>query len=235
MVKRFFRVFLLALISIGVAPVFVNAQENIDSPSEELTLEVIENSADKVVIDRADYDSDIEFNENVNKYINDSNIMGVAVIDTRESISLKDNDLITPKGILLPYLSNIRNLGQSAFSSELLNTIWAQPGIPATLTNSYSVTTNYSNSTSISSLVVTTSLGFNVSKSHTVTYTGGPYTAPKTHNGKKVDHVRIYANPVKVKYRYDIYKPRRNKYYKAGNGQANKPVGVFYGKEFRYQ
>ncbi|MFF2179041.1 hypothetical protein ACFVT8_21630 [Lysinibacillus sp. NPDC058147] len=69
--------------------------------------------------------------------------------------------------------------------SKILNTLWGEPGINISLTNTYSTSATLEGTmTGFDKSTVSAAVGFNVSKSFSVSYVG-EYTAPTTHNGKK--------------------------------------------------
>lgn len=196
------------------------------------------------VIDRIDYATDEAFELALNQLLNDPDIMSVAALDTREALEPElfgvDDELIQPMGMLLPYIKNVRHLGDYV-QNVTLATVWASPGIEAQLTNSWTRTATFSTSTGIKAAEVSMGLNFTIGKSYTVSYSG-KYTAPNWHNGKRVDHVKLYAKPIREHWGYDVYEPTGwswsclcNPIVKTGTGMAYKPIGVSYTKSFVYQ
>ncbi|MBU5594861.1 hypothetical protein KQI76_06755 [Amphibacillus sp. MSJ-3] len=178
----------------------------------------------------------------LNQLLNDPNVMSVNAIDTRDSLESElfvDEGLIQPMR-LLPYIKNVKHVGDYV-QNVTLATVWTDPGIKASLTNSWSRTATFSSNTGITRNKVNLGLNFTVGKSYTISYTGS-YTAPKTYNGKKVKQVKLYAKPIREKNTFDVYEPTKfswnlfaDPYQKNGTGTAYKPVGVSYTKTFVYK
>lgn len=141
---------------------------------------------DSKVIGRANYTTDEKSEMILNQLLNDPNVMSVNAIDTRDSLESElfvDEGFIQPMR-LLPYIKNVKHVGDYVQNVTLV-TVWADPGIKASLTNSWSRTATFSSSTGITRNEVNLGLNFTVGKSYTISYMGS-YTAPKTYSGKKL-------------------------------------------------
>ncbi|MEB7454809.1 hypothetical protein [Lysinibacillus sphaericus] len=190
---------------------------------------------EEIVVDRANYNSELDFENAVNSYMNDENILTVTVIDSNRTI--EENLGVQPMSAFVPYADNVFLAGRTQ-GTQLLNTLWGEPGIEISLTNTFSASATLDGTISgFNKNSVSIAVGFSVSSTHAVSYTG-KYTAPANHNGKKVRRVELSAYPVLDQYHFDYWVPERQiistKYVRAGSGVAGKPVGVSYTKTYRY-
>ena len=161
------------------------------------------------------------------------------LLSTRNSE--ESGDLVIQPNILLPYATNVSYVGDYSQNNVTLDTVWADPGIEASLTNSWERSATFSSSTGITGTELSMALNFTIGEKYTVSYTG-KYTAPSTYGGREVDLVKLYAHPVREKYTFDVYEPTKQSwnpfadpYEYTGTGSAYKPIGVYYQKIYVYK
>ena len=197
---------------------------------------------DEVIIDRDDYFLESDFEQAVTKYLNDENITTVTVINTDNTVTTEpsklDDYLVQPYSKLLPYATNVLYAYQTQ-GTQLLNTLWGEPGMTINLTNSYSASATLNASFGVDKGMVSGALGFSTTSSHTISYSGS-YLVPDTISGRKVSRAKLNAYPVLDVYTFDYYEPERTnliftKYVYVGQGTAGKPVGVSFTKTYEYK
>nr|WP_090885719.1 hypothetical protein [Evansella caseinilytica] len=113
-----------------------------DNESEQEEQALVELGSE--VIDRADYGSEDEFEQALNQLINDPDVLGVTAIDSRDSV---EPVLIQPNK-LLPYIKNVKHQGDY-IQNVTLATVWADPGIETSLTNSWKRSATFSSNNSL--------------------------------------------------------------------------------------
>ncbi|WP_240371890.1 DUF6426 family protein [Anoxybacteroides rupiense] len=147
-------------------------------------------------------------------------LVGVAVayIQTENESFLKNNSIVTPQWASGYYLKNMSS-GEACGTKIIRQSTFAGPAT-ATLSVKEGVNASWSSNTNVSAEVVSTGLGFNVTKSYEVSDT---YQI-KVPSGKTYT---IVARPYYQTYNFDVwYDPIIGSDYKAGYGNAFKPIGV---------
>ncbi|MEH7452849.1 hypothetical protein [Gottfriedia acidiceleris] len=111
-----------------------------------------------------------------------------------------------------------------------------EPGVTIGISQTKSVATTISSSYGASNSALTASLGWDVTKSESVSISGS-VTVPNTVNGKKVAKLALKAYPVFKTKKYDVLKmPWYSIYWSLeGTGTAKKAYGVEYKKTYTYK
>lgn len=158
---------------------------------------------------------------------------GITVIDrnllnSKFSIEDLDEDEIISR--MASYkVSNVKYLGEYIDYGTVYQTLSGESGITLNLGLQKSISASVTNTFGVSNSDISSSVGFNVSKSYSVSY-GGSYTVPSN-----VNRAVLKAHPLYEKYEYGIY--LRGKMglpdTRMKTGYALKPIGIHYSKEFR--
>lgn len=74
---------------------------------------------EEIVVDRANYNSELDFENAVNSYMNDENILTVTVIDSNRTI--EESLGVQPMSAFVPYADNVFLAGRTQ-GTQLLNT-----------------------------------------------------------------------------------------------------------------
>lgn len=158
---------------------------------------------------------------------------GITIIDrnllnSKFSIEdLDDNEIVSKMASYK--VKNIQNLGEYIDYSTVYQTLSGASGITLNLGLQKSISASVTSTFGVSKSDISSSVGFNVSKSYSVSY-GGSYTVPSN-----VSRAVLKAHPLYEKYEYGIY--LRGKMglpdTRMETGYALKPIGIHYSKEFR--
>ena len=144
--------------------------------------------------------------------------VSVAYTETKNLSLSKNNSVVTPQLATGYYLKNIHT-GEACGVSIIRQSTFKGPST-ATLTVKENVSATWSSNTNISASTVSAGLGFSVTSSYEVSDT---YQI-KVPSGKTYT---IVARPYYQTYNFDVwYDPIIGSDYKAGYGNASKPIGV---------
>ena len=126
-------------------------------------------------------------------------------------------------------VKGVRDLGEYIDRSNALETVSGNSGMTLNLTLQKSISSSASVTFGVSNSVISHSVGFNVSKSYSVSHSGS-YKVPSN-----VNRAVVTAYPLYNKYEYGIYLRGRmgQPDVRMKTGYALKPIGIHYEKSFR--
>lgn len=157
-------------------------------------------------------------------------------LDTSE-LEMTDSEGIAPCHTQEWIIDNVVHEGSWVdYDSPLGKVLSGAPGV--TLDKSYSRqwTAETNLTVGIDKSAVSKELGFSLTLSISAT-SGGSFTVPEYHNGKKVERVELVSYKLWDKYTYDVYLDSTHftnpVYY--GNYYANKPYGIHFEPVYYYE
>ena len=152
-------------------------------------------------------------------------IIDKSLLDTVSNENENDNEIMSR--IASYKVKDKKYIGQYIDYNKALKTISGNSGVELNLSYSKSVEASVSTTFGVSKSDISSEVGFNVSKSYTVIYSG-TYTVPSN-----VKRATLTAYPLYDKYEYGIY--LRGKLgqpdVKMKTGYALKPIGIHYEKK----
>lgn len=232
--KKFLYIFSVLLLAINIIkPVFAN-EENF---SKDLIISDYTEEENVLVID--DSMTNSEQKAIIDEFLANPELESLIVLNASEL--LEDHvpyDDIKPKarlGVNMYKVNNIRN-GNDVIGSSAIVTAIGEPGVTIGISQTKSVATTISSSYGASNSALTASLGWDVTKSESVSISGS-VTVPNTVNGKKAAKLALKAYPVFKTKKYDVLKmPWYSIYWSLeGTGTAKKAYGVEYKKTYTYK
>ncbi|MDR3224724.1 MAG: hypothetical protein LBT52_00300 [Clostridiales Family XIII bacterium] len=145
-----------------------------------------------------------------------------------------DNEHIAPVTTLsvslLPWrVKNVKTLSYGLSSNPIAITS-GQPDITIGTAKTSSIPSSYAASFGVAASVVSASVGFRVTGSTSMTYSG-TWTIPSKHNGKSVKKGYLEARTIYLRKSYDIYRLSTRQ----GTGTAKKAKGVDFSKSYTYK
>lgn len=156
---------------------------------------------------------------------------GITIIDNSllnssfdiSQLSINDMPLRAPRY----KVQDVKNLGTYVDYSRSFGTVSGNKGVTINLSKSISVSSSISSSFGASYGQVSSAVGFNVSSSSTLTYSGS-YKVPSN-----VSRAELIAYPLYQRYQYSVYLKGKSwiKDTKLGVGYAYKPIGIHYNKK----
>ncbi|SDZ48763.1 hypothetical protein SAMN05421736_11476 [Evansella caseinilytica] len=217
------------------------------------TTQVLADSPENPVIYAEDFADEEELYEKVTELLNDPNVEGVSVINEEQSTPGSLNELTAGSvasreqvsennvGILSawlrpgqyrthgPYRIQRINNGKDTYGSTI-NKVAGDPGVTIKLDYSKSVAASHTSTFGLDLKYVNAAVGFNTTRSYTVSYSGS-IKVPKKNNGKKVKRLTMEAKPIFENRHLRVWHKREYK----GVTTAKKPVGIYYKKVFTYK
>lgn len=232
--KKFLYTFLVLLLAFDfIKPVFAN-EENLSKDC--ISHNYIEGE-NVLVID--DSMTNSEKKSRIDEYLADPALESLIVLNASELLEEHvPYENINPKarlGINMYKVNNIRN-GNYVTGTSVIAIAIGEPGITIGISQTKKVATTISSSYGASNSVLTASLGWDVTKSESVSISGS-VKVPNTVNGKKVAKLAFEAYPVYKTKKFDVHKmPWYSIYWNLeGTGTAKKASGVEYKKSYTYK
>lgn len=148
-------------------------------------------------------------------------------LEAEKEQALVEDEGIAPKSTYITYITNVKSAGNKYYSSDYDSYTYGGPGSVST-TYSQTRSSNYTATTSVSSSLVSSAVGFSVNSSWT--YSQGYST---TIPAGQILVVRVHMNySVKT---FDVYRRLSSEPTgsKIGSGSAWRPIGLLI-KEYRY-
>lgn len=186
------------------------------------------------------HSDDIAAEFKVNSALKDDKINVVRVV------SDKDNANTTPPKIMAGGTSavkyDIRHVKKAPdyIGKTVVRKLNGEPGFKLKLNFTKDVMATTSATFGATKKLISTSVGFTISKKYSVSY-DGEYKVPSKVGKKKVKKVSIATYVVYATKKYDVYKLTKvtwwgkHEFKKQGTGKAHKPYGFEYRKTFTYK
>lgn len=178
--------------------------------------------------------NDIAVEQKINDALNDDNV------DSFTIISDDNSDMINPDAPTLRWFSNKYKVGKAWNGKDSVGgTVWSTqgpPGLTLGLNFTKSASKQVSATFGVSAKAVSASVGFNISKTNSVTSTGS-YKVPSKHNKKKVKRVSINGHYVYHTRKCYAYKMAWNSgtWKKKGTITAKRAYGIRFTKKYTYK
>lgn len=177
-----------------------------------------------------DFESKEELEAKVTEFLNDESVSGVQVIP-------KEENMLPLQAVRLPgewYKygnSKIKFLKRSNKFGPAVNSVVSDSGITIHLNDSNSYPAIYSGNSGLNAPIISMIVGFNVTGSYTVSFSGS-YTVPEKVNNKKVESVQLNSKLIYQMVSYTVVSPAHPN---GKTGTAKKSVGIYYEKETTYK
>ena len=205
-------------------------------------------TSERTVTILADLSNPESYKKELETFLSDESIDGVYVIDEnsintspipQEKVNDENNN--NTKAITT-YTYRLTNVNKGALynGNTLLATASSnEPGTTLSISTTKSVAHTVSNSVNVSDGVISAGLGFNISKSVSVTISGSR-TVPTTHNGRKVATMTLKAYPTYQIYTYTIQRHKsiggvNYGWSNYGTGTCKRPIGFFFTSSYTYK
>ncbi|CAH0126512.1 hypothetical protein SRABI96_00095 [Peribacillus sp. Bi96] len=180
-----------------------------------------------------------EQNSIINKYLSDSNVHELIVLD--ESLLEENSDSekgASPNARAIINQYKVQNVqaGADVTGSSGLATSIGGPGVVLNIGQTKSVATTVSANFGASNAALSASIGWSVTGTTSITISG-TFKVPSKVNGEIVKSLKFTAYSVYKTKKYDVYKMPWNSFSwtKQGTGTAKKAYGVSYKKVYTYK
>ncbi len=232
--KKFLYIFSVLLLAFSIIkPVFAN-EENF---SKDLIISDYTEEENVLVLD--DSMTNSEQKTIIDEYLANPELESLIVVNASELLEEHvHSEDINPRarlGVNMYKVNNIRN-GSYVTGTSAIAIAIGEPGVTIGISQTKKVATTISSSFGASNSALTASLGWDVTKSESVSISGS-VKVPNTVNGKKVAKLAFEAYPVYKTKKFDVHKmPWYSIYWNLeGTGTAKKAYGVEYKKTYTYK
>lgn len=192
---------------------------------------VLDEFIDPIVLYYEDFESEEELDAKVTELLNDESVSGVQVISKAE------DSMIGPRAVRLPGKWYTHGAGRIKYYKlsdsygPIINSVASDPGVTMKLSYNKKHSATYSGDFGLNSTIVSLTVGFNVTSSYSVSYSGS-YKVPTNANNRTVKRATVSSKLIYQRRSYTVVSP---KYPKGKTGTAKKPIGIYYQKKLTYK